>query len=140
MGVRDYGDGLRWQRFEQAASRLPNDKRVEFLDIQDEHEEDLRVDDYEVTRMKGGTDGKAIVSVRWMWHSDRKGIVHKTMTKQTWAKHGKRWIMTDEEHLKGEEIPGLPLWAELDSDEVIDSPEASTSVLDAQDEAEHPEG
>ena len=117
MGIRDYGDGLRWQRFEQAAARLPVDVRLEFLDQLEDTEEDLRIDDYEVSRMIMKTRGLAEVSIRWFWHLETKGIVHKTTTTQVWKQQGARWHLTSESHVKGEELPGLPIWEHLEKEE-----------------------
>ena len=116
-GIRDYGDGLRWQRFEQAAARLPSDVRLEFLDNLEDSEDDLRIDDYEVSRMILKKRGLAEVSIRWFWHLETKGVVHKTTTTQLWKQSGRRWHLTSETHVKGEELPGLPIWEHLEKDE-----------------------
>ncbi len=107
--VRGYSEGLRWQKYPQAAVRIPPAEREEFLDEQDELETDLRIGDYEITRLRvDKSKNRASVRIRWTWHRDSEGIVHTTTSHQTWQRRGKRWLMVEERRLKGEAMPGVP--------------------------------
>jgi hypothetical protein len=96
---------------ERSAQRIPAERRTEFLFERDRLADELMIDDYEVVFLemgKGEDKGeKATVQVRWTWHRDSKGIVHKTTTRQSWSRKGKRWLLTAEEHLLGEPMPGI---------------------------------
>jgi hypothetical protein len=106
--VRGYNDGIRWQNQAQAAVRIPPAEREPFFDEREEVEEDLRISDYELTRMHTSSRGqRALVHVKWTWHLDSRGVVHTTTTAQKWRLYGKRWLMIDEKRLRGEPMPGM---------------------------------
>jgi hypothetical protein len=107
--VRAYNEGVRWQIFAQAASRIMPAEREAFLDEREQLEKELRVDDFEVTRLKllGSDHKRARVQVDWSWHMDNEGIVKSTTTRQSWKLMGKRWILLEEVHLRGDEMPGV---------------------------------
>jgi hypothetical protein len=135
--VRIYNSAVRWQKFQDAASRLPPDQRDDFLDDRDQLAEDLRVDDYEVIRMRTSKDGRrAKVQIKYTWHLDSKGIVRTTHTVQDWQRYGKVWVMAMERQLRGDEMPGF----EEDEDDLFDEDfdeepeeEASDDLLDNDD-------
>lgn len=106
--VRSYNDDLRWWRLPSAATKIPALQRVAFLDEREALEDDLRIDDWELKRVRWGRDRlRAAVHVKYTWHSDRKGVVHKTIAIQRWEQHGKRWLMAEERWLRGDDMPGL---------------------------------
>lgn len=106
--VRSYNEDLRWRRLPSAASKLPPAQRLSFLDEREALEDDLRIDDWEVKRVRWSGDRlRARVQVRYTWHSDRRGIVRKTTALQRWERHGKRWLMVEEYQLRGHDMPGL---------------------------------
>jgi hypothetical protein len=103
-----YQEGLRWQRFEDAASHVPPSQREAFLDEHDELSEDLRIDDYEVIRVKFKKDHEeARVQVKYTWHLDSEGVVKETVTDQRWERHGVNWWLADEVVKRGENMPGV---------------------------------
>jgi hypothetical protein len=108
--VRAYNEGVRWVKLPQAAVRILPSEREAFLDERESLEEDLRIDDYEITRLKmhGETQDTADVQIKWTWHMDAQGIVHTTTSKQEWKRYGKRWLMLKEAHVRGDEMPGIP--------------------------------
>ena len=107
--VRGYNDGLRWQRYTHASAYIPPAERDEFVDEREVLSEDLRIDEYELSRVKVGKRGnRAEVQVKYTWHQDSVGTVHKTTTLQKWERHGKRWQVVEEHRLRGEEMPGVP--------------------------------
>jgi hypothetical protein len=106
--VREYNEGIRWQKFADSAMRLLPAERDDFLDEHERLADDLRVADYEVTRVGLEHGGElARVQVEWTWLLDSRGIVHTTVTRQSWKRYGKRWILTAEERLRGDPMPGV---------------------------------
>ena len=63
--VRTYHEGVRWERFPAAASRVPPAERDEFVEERDRLAEDLRISDYEVVRVAAKTDRRAQVQVKY---------------------------------------------------------------------------
>jgi hypothetical protein len=106
--VRTYNDGVRWQRFDEAATRLPPDLRDEFLDQRDQLHEDLRVSDYEIIRVRNDGKGRrARVQIKYTWYLESSGKVHETHAVQTWHQGEEIWILRGERFLRGEPMPGL---------------------------------
>lgn len=106
--VRLYNDGVRWQRFEQAAQKRPPAQRDDFLDERDQVHEDLRIHDYEVVRVRYGPDRlQARVQVKYSWYLDSRGVVHETHAVQRWEHHDGLWTITGETRLRGTPMPGL---------------------------------
>lgn len=107
--LREYQEGLRWRRYEAAvAYRLPSEREA-FLDARDELDDELRIDDYEIERVKF-SDGRkaAIVQVRYVWHLDSVGVVHETVVEQGWERRGNAWVIVAERIKRGEKMPGVP--------------------------------
>jgi hypothetical protein len=106
--VRLYNDGLRWQRFDEAASRLPADRRDDFLDQRDQLHDDLRISEYDVIRVRyDGKQRRAKVQVKYTWYLESRGVVHETHAVQTWHRGDEIWVLRSERHLRGEVMPGL---------------------------------
>ena len=108
QAVRGYNDAVRWQRFTAAAAHLDPARRDDFLDARDQLHEDLRINDFEVIRVRLDRDGvRARVHIKTTWHLDSEGIVRDTHTVQTWHRAGKQWLLIRETHLRGEPMPGV---------------------------------
>jgi hypothetical protein len=107
--VRGYHDGLRWQRYPTSATMIPPAERDLFLDERDEIADDLRISEYEITRVSfdDGQD-RAVLRVRYTWFLDSQGTVHDTTSEQRWERRGKRWLLVEEERVRGEPMPGVP--------------------------------
>ena len=135
--VRAYNEGVRWVKLPQAAVRILPSEREAFLDEREQLEEELRIDDYEITRLKmnGDRQETAEVQIRWSWHMDSKGIVRSTTSKQEWRRFGSRWLMLKEAHVRGDEMPGIPASEEdpesLDAEQDEQANESSSAVIDA---------
>jgi hypothetical protein len=115
--VRIYNDSVRWQRFDMAAGQVPSTDRDDFLDRRDQLADDLRITGYEVIRMRTDRSGhRARAQIKFTWHLDSEGTVHDTHAVQTWRRHGARWVLVSEHHLRGEPMPG------------VDSPEPGDGV------------
>jgi len=103
-----FQEGLRWQRFEDAAAHVPPDERESFLDEHDKLSKELRIDDYEVIRVHfAASHDEAMVQVKYTWHLDNEGIVKETVTDQRWELRGLAWFMTEEHWKRGDDMPGV---------------------------------
>jgi hypothetical protein len=103
-----YNDGVRWGRYDDAALFVPIGMREAFLDRRDELAKDLKIDDYELLRVRlADHQKKADVQVKWTWHLDSKGVVHETVTDQLWKRKGETWTITAEVRQRGEKMPGV---------------------------------
>lgn len=106
--VRGYSDGVRWRDFERAALRIQPARRSEFMDQREDLDDDLRVADWDMKRLKyDKTKNRAVVEIKWTWLLDSRGIVHTTVTRQNWSLHGKRWLLDREIRVRGEPMPGV---------------------------------
>jgi hypothetical protein len=103
--VRTFQEGLRWRKYEMAADYVPAAVREKFLEAHDDVDDDLRIDDYELERVKVDDEKIALVRVKYTWHLDSVGSVHNTVVEQKWERQGKVWRITANAHKKGEEMP-----------------------------------
>ena len=106
--VRQYTEGLRWRRYEDAAMLLAAVNRESFLEERDDLDEDLRIDATDIIRVRvGGKGDKAEVRIRYGWYLNSEGLVKKTTALQEWEKRSDRWVLVTEVLHKGEPMPGL---------------------------------
>jgi hypothetical protein len=107
--VRGYSNGLRWRDFPSAALRVAPRRRADFLDQREQLDADLRIADWEMIRLEyDDSNDRAEVSVEYTWLLDSRGIVHTTVTRQWWGRHGDRWLLEREVRVRGEPMPGVP--------------------------------
>lgn len=106
--VRQYNDGVRWERFAVAASSIPPAQRGRFVDEMDERAGDVKITEYDVVRVDAPSDRAARVQIKLSWYKTSEGTVHETHALQTWERHGKAWLMVEEQRLRGAAMPGLP--------------------------------
>ena len=105
--ILNYNEGVRWERFESAASSLPPKLRSEFVDEMDQRAKDLNISQYDIVRVDKPTRKVAKVHVKLAWYKDSEGTLRETHAVQTWERHGKTWWMMEETRLRGDEMPGL---------------------------------
>ena len=105
--VRNYNEGIRWQRYENAAIHVPAAERAQFVDDADERSKDVKITDYEIVKVEQKTDRVALVQVKVSWYRDSEGTLRETQARQTWERHGKTWLVIDETRVRGTEMPGL---------------------------------
>lgn len=105
--IRQFNDGVRWGRFEVAASSIPPRERSQFVDEMDERASDLKITDYEIVKVDPRGTAGARVQIKLSWYKASEGTVRETHAVQTWERHGKAWWMVDETRLRGAEMPGL---------------------------------
>lgn len=117
--VRVYNEGIRWQRYEVAATALPPKERGKFVDEMDERSKDLKITDYDIVRVDGAGTKAAKVQVKISWYLDREGTLHETHALQSWERHGKDWWMMDAVRVRGDEMPGLTDRVEVPAEEAI---------------------
>lgn len=133
--ARGYNDGVRWSQPEKSALRVPPELRSDFVADREQFLDDLRVGDYEIKSIRyRDARTAARIDVRYTWHLDSRGVVHKTTSRQTWERRGKNWMMVAEERLRGEPMPGL---SEPDDDEGVDEPgETEPDLVGVGDDAD----
>ena len=105
--VRQFNDGVRWERFTVAAVAIPPPLRAQFVDDMDQRAIDVKITDYDVVRVEPRGDREARVQVKLSWYKASEGTVHETHALQTWERHGKAWLMVDEARVRGAQMPGL---------------------------------
>ena len=105
--IRSFNEGVRWQRYEVAATSIPPRERSKFVEMMDERSEDLKITDYEIVRVDRRSDKQAQVQVKVSWYMDNEGTLHQTHAMQTWERKGKTWLMIDQSRFRGDEMPGL---------------------------------
>jgi hypothetical protein len=105
--VREYNEGVRWERFANAAVHVPPTERAQFLDDSDARAKDLRITEYDLVRVEQKNDTEAEVQVKIGWYLDSEGKLRETHSKQSWERHGKTWWIIDEARQRGYEMPGL---------------------------------
>lgn len=106
--IRQYNDGVRWGRYETAATRIAPKERAQFVNDADERSKDLRITQYDIVQVERRGARAANVHVKIEWYKDNEGTLRETHAKQTWEKHGGTWLMVQEARLRGHEMPGLP--------------------------------
>jgi hypothetical protein len=106
--VRVYSEGIRWRKYEDSAARVPPGERETFLDQREALDQELRIDDYEIARVKvrKGKE-RAVVLVKYTWHLDSVGVVYDTVVEQIWERRGVLWLRVAESRKRGERMPGL---------------------------------
>lgn len=106
--VRGFNDGVRWERFGAAATRVPTRERSQFVREMDERAEELKITDYEIVDVDARDAREARVQVKLSWYRTSEGTLRETHAVQTWERHGAAWIMVAEARVRGAEMPGLP--------------------------------
>ena len=105
--IRQFNDGVRWGRYEVAASSIPPLQRAQFVDDMDERGDDLKITDYDIVKVDPHGSREARVQIKIGWYKTSEGTVHETHAQQTWERQGKTWLMVEEKRLRGTEMPGL---------------------------------
>jgi hypothetical protein len=105
--IRAYNDGIRWERYSNAAVYVPPKQRAQFVDDWDQRSKDLRITDYDVVKVDQRSTREARVEIKVEWYRVSEGTVRETRALQTWERHGKAWLVVDEERVRGAEMPGL---------------------------------
>ncbi len=105
--LRSFNDGVRWERFEVAAARVPAAERSQWVADMDERAEDLKVTEYDIVKVDAQGERAATVQVKWSWYKTSEGTLRETHATQTWEKQGKVWILVDTAYMRGYDMPGL---------------------------------
>ena len=106
--IRSYNEGLRWGRYEVAATHIAPKERAQFVDDADDRAKDLKITQYDVVRVERRSARVATVHVKVEWYKESEGTLRETHAKQTWEKQGGSWLMVQEARTRGIEMPGLP--------------------------------
>jgi hypothetical protein len=100
--AREYNEGVRWGRLEQAASHIAVDERERFWSRHKALEEELEIADSEMVQLN--VDGKreeATARMEYQWSLKRRGLVEKTTTEQKWVRKGGEWVVASETRVSG---------------------------------------
>src|SRR4051812_45902342 len=76
--IRSYNEGIRWQRYDNAAVHVPAAERSQFVDDADERAKDIKITDYEIVKVEQKTERVAQVQVKLSWYSDSEGKLRET--------------------------------------------------------------
>jgi hypothetical protein len=106
--IRSFNDGVRWGRYEVAASKIPALERSQFVNDMDERSDDVKISDYEIVNVDARGPKAAQVHLKLSWYRSSEGTLRETHALQTWERHGKLWFMVQEARVRGAEMPGLP--------------------------------
>lgn len=105
--IRQFNEGVRWERFSAAATSIPPPQRSQFVDEMDQRASDLKITDFEIVNVAPRGSDEAHAQIKLSWYKASEGTVHETHAIQTWERHGKVWWMVDVTRLRGAEMPGL---------------------------------
>src|SRR5205085_12628376 len=86
--ILSYNEGIRWERFETAASSLPPKQRSEFVDEMDQRSKDLKISQYDIVRVDKPTRKMGKVQIKVAWYKDSEGKLNVTHVIQTCMRHG----------------------------------------------------
>lgn len=104
FAAREYNEDVRWGRYDQAVSHIPQDRRERFLDQHKNFEDELEIADYDLTGIdidQSGKRPKVTAHVDYTWTLKSTGLVEKTSTVQTWEEQGGVWVLAHEERVRG---------------------------------------
>jgi hypothetical protein len=103
--AREYTDGVRWGKLEQASAHLPADKRHRFFDRLKAVEDELEIADYELISLDVDKHDKkmnrATARVDYTWALKSRGLIEKTSTEQLWEERDGDWVLAAETRVRG---------------------------------------
>jgi hypothetical protein len=103
--AREYNDGVRWGKYEQAAKHVASDRRKSFVDRHKALDEELEIADYEMVSIDVDKSNrkqyKSTARVDYTWTLRSQGLVKKTTTQQFWEERDGEWVVAREERMKG---------------------------------------
>jgi hypothetical protein len=103
--AREYNEGVRWGRLEQAAAHLQKEQRKKFYERHKSVEDELEIDDCEVVSLDLDKSDKkvnrAVARLQYSWILKRVGLLEKTATEQKWEERNGDWLLVSETRTKG---------------------------------------
>jgi len=105
--MRAYHDNMRWRRYGEAASYLPQPRRKRFLEQVDDLKDDVEISDYELLSVANQGQDRVQVRVAFDWQSKRTGLLRRTEVDEVWVRVGEAWMLSEMHHRKGEPVPFL---------------------------------
>ena len=106
--VREYNDGVRWGRLDQATSHLPIAARQRLTERLATLGDELEFSEYDLGRIDvEGERARVRVDVSWL--IKRRGLLERTTLEQSWQRKGSSWLLIQENRVAG---APLPLWDE----------------------------
>jgi hypothetical protein len=106
--AREYGQGVRWGRLEDAAIHLKAEQKKRFYDRHKEVEDELEINDWELISLDVDKSDKkktrATARCEYQWTLKRQGLLQKTSTEQKWEELGGHWVMLSETRTRGKPL------------------------------------
>jgi hypothetical protein len=100
--AREYNDGVRWGRLEQAVVHVPAERRERFVNRHAQLEDELEIADCEMVHLEvDAKHERATARVEYLWSLRRRGLVEKTATDQDWVRKDGQWVVDREVRVKG---------------------------------------
>jgi len=108
VAAREFNDDVRWSRFEQAGAKIPPEKRQAFIERHRALEDELEIADYELAGVDVDKSDKkmtrATARVEFTWTMKRRGLLEKTVIKQSWEDRDGGWVVVKEERQRGSSL------------------------------------
>ena len=105
LAAREYNEGVRWGKLDQAGQYVRREERERFFDRHKRLEDELQFVDFEVTQLDVDKSDKkhdrATVRVEYTWTLRSTGLVEKTATLQKWEEDHGTWTIRSETRTKG---------------------------------------
>jgi hypothetical protein len=102
--VRSYNDNLRWERYREASTALPADRREGWVRSMERAGRTIRVVDYEITPVEVA-ETQAIVIVDLTYYRQPAVTLVQSRRMQTWRHAEGRWHLEADEEAPLEEEP-----------------------------------
>jgi hypothetical protein len=106
--AREYNEGVRWGRLEQAADHLRKPERDRFYDRHKILEEELEIADCEIISLTVDKSDKkvtrATANVEYTWTLKHVGLVEKTTVLQKWEEVSTSWVLVSETRKRGKPL------------------------------------
>ena len=96
--VKAYNEAYRWKNFERAASFLPEDRRLSFVDEHQQDEKSLHIEGYQVLQVQMDSDVAARVQVRVTFMMLPSVVVQNRRLTQHWHRVNQRWMLEAEDN------------------------------------------
>lgn len=100
--VQTFNDGVRWERYTVAASRVDATLRAAFLQQAEADSNDVKIAEYDVLGVEGAQGDKATVAIKLKWYRESQGTVQSTQLQQRWVRSGRVWLLREQTWLKGD--------------------------------------
>ncbi len=104
--VHTYVDAIRWGHVERAATYVPADKRVAFVERKRIALSRMRVHEVELRSVElSHEDSRARVVVGLVWSTHDAPVTHQEAVEQRWQFRETEWLLVDQRPIVADEAP-----------------------------------